>query len=51
MEDNNRMDLTQIGWEVVDWIHLVRGTDWQRSFVNTVTNFQVSYIASDFLSG
>jgi hypothetical protein len=21
-EDNNRMELREIGWEVVDWIHL-----------------------------
>jgi len=23
-EDNNRLDLRKIGWEVVDWIHLAQ---------------------------
>jgi hypothetical protein len=26
-EDNIRMDLREIGWEVVDWIHLAQGRD------------------------
>jgi hypothetical protein len=26
-EDNIRMDLRDIGWEVVDWIHLANGRD------------------------
>jgi hypothetical protein len=26
-EDNNRLDLREIGWEVVDWIHLVQDRD------------------------
>jgi hypothetical protein len=26
-EDNIRMDLWEIGWEVVDWIHLAQGRD------------------------
>jgi hypothetical protein len=35
-EDNIRMDLIEIGWEDVDWIHLAR--DWYqwRAVVNTV---------------
>jgi hypothetical protein len=26
-EDNIKMDLREIGWEVVDWIHLVQVRD------------------------
>jgi len=29
-EDNIRMDLTEIGWESVDWMHLIQDSDqWQ----------------------
>jgi hypothetical protein len=27
-EDNIRMDLTEIGWEGVDWVHMAQ--DWNR---------------------
>jgi hypothetical protein len=27
-EDNIKMDLGEIGWEGVDWIHLVQDWDW-----------------------
>jgi hypothetical protein len=26
-EDDTKMDLREIGWEVVDWIHLAQDTD------------------------
>jgi hypothetical protein len=26
-EDNIRMDLREIGWEIVDWIHLAQDRD------------------------
>jgi hypothetical protein len=30
MEDNVRTDLREIGWEVVDWVHLAHDRDhWQ----------------------
>jgi len=30
LEDNIRMDHREIGWEVVDWIHLAQdGSQWQ----------------------
>jgi len=35
-EDNIRMDLREIGWEVVDWIHLAQGMDQWRALLNTV---------------
>jgi hypothetical protein len=35
------MDLIEIGWEVVDWIHLAQERDQWRAVVNTVMNLQV----------
>jgi hypothetical protein len=35
-KDNIRMDLTEIGWEVLDWMQLVWNRDQQRALVNTV---------------
>jgi hypothetical protein len=40
-EDNIRVDLKEIGWEGVDWIHLAQDRDWWRALVNTVINFQI----------
>jgi hypothetical protein len=37
-EDNIRMDLREMGWKGVDWIHLARyRVQWQAN-VNTVMN-------------
>jgi len=41
MRDNTRMDLSKIGWEVVDWIHLTQDRDQWLVLANTVMNFQV----------
>jgi hypothetical protein len=41
MEDNIRTDLTKIGWEGVDWMHLVQDRDWWLVVVNTVMNLRV----------
>jgi hypothetical protein len=35
------MDVREIGWEGVDWIHLAQGKDWWRAVVNTVMNLRV----------
>jgi hypothetical protein len=32
------MDLREIGWKVVDWIHLVQDRDQRRALVNTIMN-------------
>jgi len=40
-EDNIRMDLKEIGWEGVYWIHLAQDRDQWRALVNTVMNFRV----------
>jgi len=38
-EDNIRMDLRQISWEIVDWMHLAQNTDQWGAVVNTVMKF------------
>jgi hypothetical protein len=40
-EDNIRMDLREIGWEYVDWIHMTQNRDMWRAVVNTVMNRRV----------
>jgi hypothetical protein len=32
------MDIREIGWEVVDWLHLAQDKDHWRGLVNTVMN-------------
>jgi hypothetical protein len=32
------MDLKEIGWQVVDWIHLAQNRDQRWDFVQTVMN-------------
>jgi hypothetical protein len=49
-EDNLKMDLTEIGWECVDWIYLAEHRDRWRSFVNTVMNLEVPWMVRDFLT-
>jgi hypothetical protein len=40
-EDNIKMDLREIGWGGVNWIHLTQYRDQWRSLVNTVMNLRV----------
>jgi hypothetical protein len=40
-EDNTKMDLSETGWEGVDWMHLAQDRDPWRAFVNTVMNLWV----------
>jgi hypothetical protein len=39
-EDNTIMYLREIGWEVVDWIHLAQDMYQRRAVVKTVMNLQ-----------
>jgi hypothetical protein len=40
-EENIRMNLGEIGWEGVDWMHLAQDRDQWRAVVNTVMNLRV----------
>jgi len=40
-EDNIRMDLREIVWEGVDWMHVAYGRDQWRALVNAVMNLPV----------
>jgi hypothetical protein len=40
-EDNIKMDLGEIGFGDVDWIHLAKDRDMWRALVNTVMNLRV----------
>jgi hypothetical protein len=35
------MDLREIGWDGVDWVHLAQDKDQWRALVNTVMNVRV----------
>jgi hypothetical protein len=36
------MELKEIGWDGVDWIHLAKDRDRWRAVVNTVMNLRIS---------
>jgi hypothetical protein len=40
--DNIKMDLSEIGWDDMDWIDLHQDREWWRALVNTVMNLRVS---------
>jgi hypothetical protein len=40
--DNIKMDLGEIEWDGMDWIHLAKDRDQRRALVNTVMNLRVS---------
>jgi hypothetical protein len=39
--DNIKMDLTEIGWDGMDWVDLAQDRDHWRALVNTVMNIRV----------
>jgi hypothetical protein len=39
--DDIKMDLREIGWGGIDWIHLAQDRDQWRTLVNTVMNLRV----------
>jgi hypothetical protein len=42
LEDNFRMDVREIGWEYMDWMHLAQDRDQLWAFGNTAMNLGVS---------
>jgi hypothetical protein len=40
-EDNFRMDIREIRWEGVDWMHLIQDRDQWRPLMNTVMSLRV----------
>jgi hypothetical protein len=40
-EDGISMDLMELSWGSVKWIHLAQDRGWWRALVNTVVNLQV----------
>jgi hypothetical protein len=41
-EDNIKMDLREIRWEGVDWMHLAHAMDQWQAVVNTIMNLRVA---------
>jgi hypothetical protein len=48
-EDNITMDIMEIGWEDMDWIHLAQGRDSCRDLVKTVNGCSDFMKAGEFL--
>jgi hypothetical protein len=50
MEDNIKMDLSEVGWESMDWIDVAQDRDRWRGFVNMVMNLRgIYWLAEDLL--
>jgi hypothetical protein len=48
--DNIKIDLTEIGWDSLDWIDVAQDRDQWRALVNTVMNLRVPEHVWKFLS-
>jgi hypothetical protein len=46
----DNMDLGEIEWDGMDWIHLAQDRDQWRALMNTVMNLRVPYKVCKFLS-
>jgi hypothetical protein len=51
LEDNIRTDLREIGWEIVNWVHVAQDNDQWRALENTVMNLRVPLKGENFLTG
>jgi len=43
LDDNIRMYLREVEWNLVDWMHVIHGRDQWRIIVNTVMNQRIPY--------
>jgi hypothetical protein len=41
LEENNKMDLREVGWEIMDWIDLAEDRNRCRALVNAAMNLRV----------
>jgi hypothetical protein len=48
--DNIRMDVREIGWKGVDWLHLDQDRDQWLAVMNTIMNVRVPYKAGNFFT-
>jgi hypothetical protein len=48
--DNIKMDLSETGWDVMEWINLAQDMEQWRALLNAVMNFRVPENAGKFLS-
>jgi len=48
--EDNRMNLSETGWEGVDWMHLAQDRDQWLALINTVMTFRVLQKAGNFLT-
>jgi hypothetical protein len=44
------MDIREVGWEGVDWIHLAENRDQWRAIVNMVMNLRDAYKMGNFMT-
>ena len=40
-EESNKMDLREVGWEIIDWIDLAQDRNRCRGLLNAAINFRV----------
>jgi len=50
-EDSFIMDLREIGWGGVDWMHLAQNRDQSWALVKVVLNFRASQKSENFVTG
>jgi hypothetical protein len=50
LEDNIKIDLREIGWEGMNWIHLAQDRNQWPALANTVLNLRVPQHVGKFLS-